>query len=234
MFCTDLTLVRQGPNHFSATPLYCRSWGCDICQPRRLRGLRAKCRNGDPRTFITLTVNPAWGRSPDHRATRLVEAWRNIRQYCKRKGIADKIPFIAVFEATKRGEPHLHILCRAPYIDQRLLKRLMRKYMRAIIVDIRRVKSAAGAAKYVSKYVSKSPTVFKGTKRYWASRDYEIPFDDGYRPPAGTTYIVRERYDTFMQSMMQCHVIRAEVMGGGKRRFSHIANYVNFGDYWPP
>lgn len=90
---------------------------------------------------------------------------------------ADALPFLAVFEATKLGEPHLHILCRADWVDQRWLSAIMKEQIGAPIVDVRRVRQGDRALLYVSKYIGKSPHRFSGTKRYWTSLDYIPSYD---------------------------------------------------------
>jgi hypothetical protein len=89
------------------------------------------------------------------------------------------LPFLAVFEQTKLGWPHLHIVCRVPWIDQRWLSAQMDKAIGAPIVDIRRIANLQELAGYVAKYIGKDPHHFEGTKRYWKSKDYDLrsPFE---------------------------------------------------------
>lgn len=176
--CTDLTSVRQSGGGLTAHPIYCRCWQCDICHPRRCAELRRLARAGSPTTFITLTSNPSWGETPHERAQALVKAWRNMRQTLERTHGCGRIPFLAIFERTTRGEPHLHIVARAPYISQAWLSEHQRRYMDAPIVDIRRVRSQKGIGKYVSKYVAKDPRVYSGCKRYFRSQNWQIEDDD--------------------------------------------------------
>jgi hypothetical protein len=93
---------------------------------------------------------------------------------------------MAVFEETKKGEPHLHILARAPFIPQRWLSDQMSELMKAPIVDIRRVKAAAEAARYVAKYVGKGPKPFAKLKRYWSSPGYDLQKDAKPKKDAAT------------------------------------------------
>ncbi len=79
-----------------------------------------------------------------------------------------------MFEATKRGEPHLHILCRVKWIDQRWLSQQMRGLTGAPIVDIRQVKSQSQVAHYIAKYIGKEPHRFATCKRYWCTRSYKF------------------------------------------------------------
>lgn len=85
-----------------------------------------------------------------------------------------KLAYLAVFEETKRGEPHLHILMRAPYIPQKWISDRMAELIEAPIVDIRRVSSPKAVASYVAKYVAKGPKSFGTLKRYWQTQDYDL------------------------------------------------------------
>lgn len=174
VLCREWTLVKETGGVTTAEPLKCRCWTCDYCQPIRLRQLKGMARAGAPDTFLTLTVNPQTGHTPDERARDLAKAWRLIRKRAIRRYAYAVIPFLAVFEKTKRGEPHLHILMRVKWLDQRWVSDVMRELIGAPIVDIRRVRSAKQAAAYVAKYVGKDPMTFNGCKRYWRSQDWEL------------------------------------------------------------
>lgn len=146
--------------------------------PRRLGQLKRNARDGNPTTFITLTVNAQDGQSTNDRARQLVEAMRIMFKRARRKFTKEKLEYLAVFEETKRGEPHLHILARAPYIPQRWLSEQMDELIQSPIVDIRRVNSARGAARYVAKYVAKGPKSFGTLKRYWQTPGYNPAAED--------------------------------------------------------
>jgi hypothetical protein len=130
--------------------------------------------DGQPTTFITLTVNPRSGQSPTERAQELSDAWKVVVKRARRKWTKAPLEYLAVFEETKKGEPHLHILARAPYIPQRWLSEAMDELISAPIVDIRAVGKVANAARYVAKYVGKGPKAFASMKRYWSSRGYDV------------------------------------------------------------
>ncbi len=130
--------------------------------------------SGNATTFITLTVNPAIGYSPEGRARALVDAWRKVvKLACKKYGYSS-IPYFCVFEATEKGEPHLHILCRVRWIDQHWLSRTMKKLTGAPITDIRSVKGNKHVKFYITKYVGKAPHRFATSKRYWTTRSWAI------------------------------------------------------------
>lgn len=179
ILCSEACVVNQGIGEARAATLFCRSWQCDICQPRRQKELVALARSGEPNTFITLTSNPATGSSPADRARALVSAWRAVVRAAKARYGYSKIPYLCVFETTKRGEPHLHVLCRVKWIGQDWLSKTMARLTEAPIVDVRRVKSKRQMANYVAKYVGKEPEAFDGCKRYWCTRDYNL---DDWQP----------------------------------------------------
>lgn len=172
MLCTDMTLIKYGPTETTAEPLPCKRWTCEHCRPRRMRAFKALAADGLPDMMITLTSNPAVGESPDDRARKLVDAWRRTRRAAMRRFKLKTLEFLAVFEKTKAGEPHLHILCRSRFIPHEWLSNMMREQIGAPVVDIRRIKGRRQAVNYVSKYVGKQPHQFSGLKRYWRSQKY--------------------------------------------------------------
>jgi len=173
-FCGQGSIAGYTHEDITLICLRCKRWQCHHCLKDRLNQLKALAQRGYPTTLITLTVKRGAYDTPDEAARALVRAWRNVRQRARREGLARSIPFVAIFEATKAGWPHIHILARCPYIDQRWISERMDEYAGSPIVDIRRVKTARGAARYVAKYVSKGPGRFDGCKRYWRSQDYEL------------------------------------------------------------
>lgn len=174
MLCSEASMVKRGLDGIQAVSLRCRSWGCPLCEASRRKQLVALARSGDPTTFITLTVNPAYGSSPEDRARQLVEAWRTVLVLVREEYGYEKIPYFCVFEATKNGEPHLHVLARVGWIGQKWLSKQMALLMNAPVVDIRRVRNKKKLAYYISKYCGKEPHRFATCKRYWTTRSWEL------------------------------------------------------------
>lgn len=152
--------------------LSCRSWACEDCAKGRRKKLIAEAKEGKPERFITLTVNPNWFSGPEERAAKMVEAWRTIRRRFLALSENNKLEFMAVFELTAKGEPHLHIMQRGSFIPQKWLSQQMLELMGAPIVDIRVVQSAKKVGEYVSKYISKRNIKIGSLKRYWRSIKY--------------------------------------------------------------
>jgi len=178
MLCDEFSLVKPHERGFYALPLLCKRWTCDTCRIIRKRRLVAQAIAGKPDTFITLTVNPAQGKGPTDRAEQLARAWRVVVARAKRHYGYDHIPYFVVFEATQQGEPHLHILCRVKWIDQKWLSTQMADIMKSPIVDIRRVRSKKQCASYIAKYIGKSPGKFGTCKRYWQTKGWSAPLKD--------------------------------------------------------
>lgn len=192
MLCSEATLVNSDHEGGVAVTLRCKCWSCEICQPFNRWKVVQKAADGKPNRFVTLTVNPNYLSTPDERAQALVRAWRTIRRRaCKRYGYKS-IPFIAVFEATKRGEPHLHILARFRWIDQRWLSEQCAELISAPNVDVRDVPTETKAAQYCAKYIGKDLGRFVGVKRFWTSLDWLTPFvSPNERPVLPTEIWVR-------------------------------------------
>lgn len=162
----------------------CKRWSCDICRPRRHAQLKAIARAGEPQTFITLTIDSKQYPNPDAAAQALVKAWRLTLQRARREKLIDQCEYLAVFESTRKGWPHLHILARTGFIPQQWLSDRLNQYAKSPVVDIRAVTDQQGAATYIAKYVSKNPQAFQGCKRYWKTRHWCRPRTIASREPA--------------------------------------------------
>lgn len=172
--CGKQTIWGHIGNQLTAYRARCKSWKCAHCAPIRAKRLRRYARSGNPTTFLTLTARYGNAKTADQAAQRLVVCFRLLRQQLKRDGYAETIEFLAVFERTKRGWPHLHILMRAPYLPQERISELMAKWNDSPIIDIKQVTDSRRAVAYVTKYVAKRPDKFDGAKRYWASRHWIV------------------------------------------------------------
>lgn len=178
MFCADWALVKHRSHEITVSPLLCKCWTCDTCRPIRAARLVREAQSGKPTRFITLTSRRTPGACPHRAARALVIAWRTIRlEYLKRHG-RRSLAFLAVFEATKQGWPHLHIVVRSKWIDQRWLSDRMNSLTGSPVVDVRKVTGVRKVAAYVAKYIGKNPHRFIGVKRYWRSLDYLFPVPD--------------------------------------------------------
>jgi len=101
--------------------------------------------------FITLTLDTKQVARADSEQ-RLKLAWRRLRKVLYE--LYPGLKFIWVYEFTKVGQAHLHLLVNT-YIPQKLLVKLWREASGgSYIVDIRQP-GVTAVARYISKYVGK-------------------------------------------------------------------------------
>lgn len=147
---------------------------------------------GKPETFLTLTVSEASGPDPVSRCRNLVKAWRAVRLAIIKKYKLKALPFLAVVEAQKSGEPHLHIIARMPYVPQKWIAQQMERLIGAPICWIEEVKQTRKLANYVAKYCGKNPQRFGTCKRYWTSTDWLlVPKEEKQRWKIGDPVVSR-------------------------------------------
>jgi len=105
------------------------------------------------------------------------EGWHlNDRGYIPRQVnlIGGKFEYGAVFELTKIGTPHLHVVARVQWIAQAWLSLQWEAYLASPVVHITRARSKKHTVRYVGKYVGKQPARIGKCKRYWFSRGFHI------------------------------------------------------------
>ncbi len=187
VLCTERSLVKHDRSLIVVKPLRCKCWGCDHCVHQKRRDLWHKAVKGKPRIFLTLTMAPTPGSTPDNQARALVQHFRAMRQYLMRKLKRKSPTFLAVVEAHKSGWPHLHILIRSGFIDRRVIKAWWEARTGSWNVDIKLARNPRQVASYVSTYISKNPGKFEKVKRFWCSQDWDPPKKEN-AVPAGDEF----------------------------------------------
>lgn len=166
-------------------PLHCRRWDCPSCGPRQKRKLTRRLAKGTPDALLTLTVNPRAHVDPTAAFRSTSVAVHALTKRIRRWLRGSPFEYALVWERTKAGWPHAHLLIRSAFIPQPLLSRWWGELTGAPIVDIRRVQSRQQVAAYVSKYLTKAPAAPPGSKRFRTTRHYaEVD-----RPPKLRTLI---------------------------------------------
>jgi len=143
-----------------------------MCEPMRKYRLVTDVANGLPNKFLTLTTRFVEGGDPVAEARRQGEAFTILVRRIRKRWPSCKFAFFAVREATNKGWPHLHVALRSPWIDQVWLSEQWKELTGSFVVDIRVVRQVGNVAKYLAKYIGKSPQRFGTTKRYWSSRNW--------------------------------------------------------------
>lgn len=172
MFCGETSIVST--SHFGqvASPVKCKRWGCPNCNDWRTKCLQARCIEGKPNRFITITCRAGQFGSPEANAQAISKAWATVVLRWRRLNKWHRCEYICVFEPHLSGWPHLHILWRGHWIERAWLSTNMASLLNSPIVHVSKIKGAKSAAFYVAKYFSKEPEKFGKSKRYWTSRNW--------------------------------------------------------------
>lgn len=167
-----------------AHPLRCRSWNCPTCRTLNKRRLHARLPFTTPHSFLTLTCNPSAHPDPTTAFRSMSSAVNTLFKRIRRRYPSAVVEYFLIWERTKNGWPHAHLLLNAPYIPQPWLSSTWHELTGAPIVDIRAIHDATHLVSYLAKYLAKDPQAPPGMKRYRHSR--------GFFPAATTT-----SYDSF-------------------------------------
>lgn len=150
----------------------CRRWRCPRCGPALRNRLVHLVSQAPPTALLTLTVDVNRYPDPYSAARRMSWAFpRLVRDLRKWSGPAP-VEYLAVWERTQRGWPHLHVLIRGPFIPQRLISTWWNSLTGSPIVDIRAVHGARAGGRYVTKYLLKDPDPFAQGRSIRASAKF--------------------------------------------------------------
>lgn len=171
--CGESTLQARGPSgQRLAIRAFCRRWTCPTCGPKKRAKLIKRILAGEPSTFLTLTVNPSLYNTRLQAFQSATIAVNHLFKRLRRRFRASSLQYALVWEVTKAGWPHAHILMRAPYIPHDLISRHWSELTGAPVIDIRAVKSKRAIASYIAKYLTKALEAPPGAKRYRMSQLY--------------------------------------------------------------
>jgi hypothetical protein len=150
----------------------CKSWNCEPCGARKTRYWIARALNGTRILggnwyFATITPHPDW-KKKGASLQNIRKNWDKLRKRIKRK--SEAFDYLKVFEHFEDGEYHLHLITNAvlPYTipgqDEdgndifycKWLKDASNDSGLGYIADYQLIRSPAGTAYYVAKYVCKS------------------------------------------------------------------------------
>lgn len=182
MLCSEILTVNRNPHEGRVSLLRCKKWDCEICHPYNRQRVIRFARHGKPNAFITLTVKPDRYETPDEAARDMKRAFVLLRRAIWKKYRIKNMPFLVVFERTKAGWPHMHILARVKWISQAWLSQKWNELLGAPIVDIRRIQDQGRMVAYITKYIGKELHSFANCKRWWRSHNYDLGEDDQWNP----------------------------------------------------
>lgn len=163
-----------------AVPITCRSWDCASCAKTNKRRLLRRLRYAEPNLFVTLTTSERTAASPEEAFARANRALPVLFKRWRRRFPNDRLDYFLVWERTKRGWPHIHLLLVAPGVAKRWLSRQWLELTGCYIVDIQPVRSLTHAASYLAKYLTKDPQVPAGFRRWRRTAGF---FNTAKEPP---------------------------------------------------
>lgn len=162
----------DGAGTLIAVPLRCNSWDCPWCARKRKRVLFTRLEGSAPQTLLTLTCSTRANPDPEEAFRRLSDAVNKLFKRIRRRCAPAPVEYFLVWELTRAGHPHAHLLLRGPFISQRWLSAQWADLAGSPIVDIRAVSNAQAAASYVAKYLTKALSAPCRMKRWRSSRGY--------------------------------------------------------------
>lgn len=147
-------------------PIRCRAWECPTCGRANKRKLLRRLRYAQPTLFITLTTSERTAPTPDEAYFKANAAFGMLIKRWRRKFEAEKVEYFLVWEKTKRGWPHAHVLLAAPKVSKHWLSHTWKELTGSYVVDLQTVSKVEHAASYLAKYLAKNPQVPPGQRRY--------------------------------------------------------------------
>ena len=153
-------------------PASCKQWSCPDCAPRLKKRLAHRLKDTRVDRLVTLTCRPADYPSRVQAWAHLSVSVNRLAKRLKRQFPALKLEYLVVWEATRAGWPHAHLLTRGGFIPQRALSRHWRELTGAPVVDILRVTNQRGAVHYLAKYLTKGGFVPYPIRRYRTSKAF--------------------------------------------------------------
>lgn len=173
-------------NYLRAIPATCRRWSCSSCGRRNARRLAARIAAAEVVRFVTLTARAQPDRDPADILDELNAAWRDLWKRIQRQQGDRARGYVKIVELTKSGTPHLHIGLNAGYLSQRWLSAAWSELTGYTIVDVRRVETERGLARYLAKYLTKTHTAVGGRRKWSASSGFLPPVEVLSTAPDGT------------------------------------------------
>ena len=132
--------------------------------------------------MVTLTASVERYRDPHAAAARMGAALTILVARMRARWNSEPIEYLAVWERTKNGWPHLHVALRGPFIPQRWISQQWQGLTGAPVVDVRHLGTSGGTGRYLAKYLAKDPDPFLRGRAFRASKGF---FLEPMRPQGG-------------------------------------------------
>lgn len=141
--------------------LGCRKWTCPQCGPRNARAWIMRVKEEPADRLITQTLEGD-GRPTRENFSRLARGWWFVRRWLRKQGAAIHVTWVR--EQGERGTRRIHQHCLIDgktKIDLRRLRQVAVRHGLGRFINVRRLKSAHHARRYIAKYL------FKATNQSW-------------------------------------------------------------------
>lgn len=176
-FCGRWSTTGQTDDGSWHVPLFCHRWDCYRCGAQKVRQLLSRLEDVEAQRFMTLSCNPARWASPTEAFYGLSKAVGLLAKRIRTAFGPGAFEYCLIWEVTRKGWPHIHLLTRGAFIPQRWLSACWKELTDAPVVDIRQIVSNVQLAAYVLKYITKAPEAPMKMKRYRFSRRFLKPRD---------------------------------------------------------
>lgn len=155
-YCCKSSIVGQNLDRTECViiPVPCKSWDCPHCGPRKRSAWIRRLTAGKPTRQMTLTCPVGKFLSAALAAQAMKVAWS--KTVAKIRKLYGSFEYALVWELTKKGVPHMHILFRGSYVSQKWLSGYWDKLGIGPIVYIQSLKSVALHATHACKYLAKA------------------------------------------------------------------------------
>jgi len=145
--------VNDSGSTIKVIPLFCHKWTCSKCRKVKSYKWRDIAVAGKPQRFITLTLKENKRLTIHYQARIIKKAFPKLVQKIRKE--FGEFEYLVVYELTKKGTPHIHLLQRGVFIPKSWLSREWKKLTGAYIVDIKKIFNPKDVGKYLTKYMGK-------------------------------------------------------------------------------
>jgi len=154
--CINGSLIgaNEDGSKLKIVPLYCHKWTCDHCRKLKSKKWKDIAMSGQPERFITLTLRAQKKLTAKYQARIIKDAFTKLVKDIRHD--YGEMEYLMVFELTKQGTPHVHIMQRGAFIPKGWLSRKWQKYTGSFIVDIKSIRDPRDVSRYMMKYLGKA------------------------------------------------------------------------------
>jgi hypothetical protein len=142
------------PDAIVVVPARCKTWSCPRCGPILANLWSQRIAHARPERFITLTCQKDRFPQPYLAYDAMKAALPQLVRILRAK--IGRFEYCAIWETHESGWPHLHLVQRGVYIPAKFLKQTWENLGIGYNCDIRSVTTTKGAARYASKYMTKT------------------------------------------------------------------------------